>query len=166
MVQRAAVATAEVVMAEAGDETAAAETAPAARPLGARGPISGREFDPAAAGGPIRHLTSDQIKIQSRGIDVLEQHVARFGPDPANRAMIQRLRSIAAGRIRATKADLNFYSHELREFVRYRRLGWGNGQPPDGDAAYALWNNAHSAALEDYGLREGPEVLYHPNVPT
>jgi hypothetical protein len=147
-------------MAEAADETAAA----AAGPLGARGPISGREFDPAGAGGPIRQLTTGRIQITSRGIDVVEQHVARFGPDPANQAMIQRLRDITAGRLQATEADRNFYSHELRQFVRYRRLGWGNGQPPDADAAYALWDNAHTATLEDYGLREGPGVLYHPSV--
>jgi hypothetical protein len=29
---------------------------------------------------------------------------------------------------------------------------------------YVLWNNAHSATLADYGLVEGPGVLYHPSV--
>jgi hypothetical protein len=52
-----------------------------------------------------------------RGVDVVEQHVARFGPDAPNQGMIQRLRDIAAGRLQPTEADLNFYSHELREFV-------------------------------------------------
>jgi hypothetical protein len=143
------------MMAGAAGETATA----AARPLGARGPISGREFDPAAAGGPIRQLTTRQATISTRGIDVVEQHVGRFRPDPANHGMIQSLRDIAAGRLQATEADLNFYAHELREFVRYRRLGWGKGQPPDADAAYELWNNAHTATLEEYGLRDGPGVL-------
>ncbi len=137
--------------------------APAAgRPLGARGPASGREFDPNLAGGPVRQLTTDNIRITNRGIDVVEQHVARFGPDVANQGMVQRLRDIAAGRLQPTQADLNFYSHELREFVRYRRLGWRTGQPNSADAAYDLWNNAHTATLEDYLLREGPGVLYHP----
>jgi hypothetical protein len=43
-------------------------------------------------------------------------------------------------------------------------LGYENGQPADPDAAYTLWNDAHTATLEDYGLREGPGVLYHPSV--
>ena len=132
--------------------------------MGESGPFSGREFDPAAAGGPIRQLTTDRIRITNPGIEVVEQHVARFGPDPANRAMIRRLRDIAAGRLQASQADLNFYSHELREFVRYRELGWPTGQPSSVDAARDLWNNAHTATLEDYGLREGPGVLYHPSV--
>jgi hypothetical protein len=29
---------------------------------------------------------------------------------------------------------------------------------------HELWNNAHTATLEDYGLREGPGVFYHPSV--
>ena len=136
----------------------------AARLLGARGPTSGRLFDPAAAGGPLRSLTTARIKVTDRAVDAVGRHVARFGPDPANQAMIRRLRDIAAGRLVAAESDLNFYAHELREFVRYRRLGWPNGQPSDAEAAYDLWNNAHSATLEEYGLREGPEVLYHPSV--
>lgn len=134
------------------------------RSLGARGPASGREFDPDLAGGPVRKLTTANIKITTRGIDFVELHVARFGPDAANHGMIQRLRDIAGGRLQPTQADLNFYSHELREFVRYRRLGWRTSQPVGDDAMRELWNNTHSATLEDYLLREGPGVLYHPSV--
>ncbi len=134
------------------------------RPLGARGPISDREFDPANAGGPIRQLTTDKIRITDRGIDYAERHLSRFGPDAANEGMVQRLRDIAAGKLKPTQADLNFYSHELRESIRYKRLGFLNGQPLDADAAYDLWNNAHTATLEDYLLKEGRGVLYHPSV--
>lgn len=38
------------------------------------------------------------------------------------------------------------------------------GQPPDPDLAYKLWNNAHTATLEDYGLKEGFGVLFHPSI--
>jgi hypothetical protein len=48
-----------------------------------------------------------------------------------------------------TQTDLNFYTHELREYARYRALGYPAGQPIDPDAAYRLWNNAHTASLED-----------------
>jgi hypothetical protein len=128
------------------------------------GPVSRREFDLAAAGGPIHRLRADRIKLTHRGIDVVERHVARFGEDPLNRAMLQRLRDIAAEQLTPSEADLNFYSHELREFVRYRRLGWPAGQSSGIDDAYRLWNNAHTAALEDYRLTEGPGVLYHPSI--
>ena len=133
------------------------------RPLGGRGPNSGREFDPSKAGGPIRQLSTDKIKITDRGIDFVERHLERFGPDPANQAMVQRLRDIASGKIKPTQTDLNFYSHELRESIRYKKLGFPSGQPESVDEAYDLWNNAHTGTLEDYRLREGPGVLYHPS---
>lgn len=133
-------------------------------PKGARGPASGRTFDPERAGGPIRNLSAEQIKITHRGVDVVERHVNRFGADESNQHMIERLRAVADGELEPTPADRNFYAHELREYVRYRSLGYEEGQPVDPDAAYELWNNAHTATLEDYGLKEGPGVLYHPDV--
>jgi uncharacterized protein len=74
--------------------------------------------------------------------------------------MISRLRKIASGEASPTQVDLNFYSHELREFVRYRNLGHASGDP-----GYEIWNNAHAATLEDYGLNEKamPHPLYHPD---
>src|SRR4051794_28224551 len=98
-------------------------------PVGARDPFSGREFTPELAGGPIRRLSISRVKITSRGVDVVVRHVARFGPDRLNEEMIERLREICGGRTRMTSFDLNFYTHELREFVRYRRRGWATLQP-------------------------------------
>ena len=80
--------------------------------------------------------------------------------------MIGRLRSIAKGELKATQYDLNFYSHELREYVRYRKLGFGKGVPGTVEDAHALWENTHTATLEDYGLQEiknGVRQLYHPD---
>jgi hypothetical protein len=91
----------------------------------------------------------------------VEGHLARFGPDATNEASIARLREIAAGRLQPTQYDLNFYSHELREFVRYRRLGWATGRPADAEAAYDLWNHAHTATLEDYPITDAD--VYHPS---
>lgn len=129
-------------------------------PRGARGPSSGREFDPDLAGGPIRRLSTGRVRITGRGIHAVERHIARFGPDSLNESMVRRLREIAAGRLLATRFDLNFYTHELRESVRYRRLGWPTGQPPDPDDAFGLWNHAHTAALEDYRLPARGEIYY------
>ena len=110
--------------------------------------MTGREFDPTQAGGPIRQLSTARIRVTDRGMDALERHIGRFGQDEANQVMVHRLRRIARGEIEATPYDLNYYSHELREFIRLRRRGFPSGA---GDG-YDLWNNAHSASLEDYGL--------------
>ena len=78
--------------------------------------------------------------------------------------MVDRLRRIAKGELTPTAQDLNFYSHELREFVRYRRLGWRNGVPVDGDARRQLWLQTHSATLDDYSLPlQRDDLLYHPD---
>lgn len=131
---------------------------------GARGAISGREFDAAASGGPLRDLagTQSKIKFTHKGIDAVEAHILRFGPDVANQYMVNRLRSVANGEIQATQIDRNFYSHELREFVRYRRLGWKTGVPSIEESAATLWNNTHTATLEEYNLSGLREQLYHP----
>lgn len=132
-------------------------------PFGARGPSSGREFEPELAGGPVRRLSTLRVRITGRGVDAVEWHVARFGPEPPNEAMMKRLREVAAGRLLPTRFHVNFYTHELRGFVRYRRLGWPSGQPSDPGAAFDVWNHAHPAALEDYGL-PARDALYHPDV--
>lgn len=135
------------------------QTARVTRPQGARGLHSGREFDPEKAGGPIVSLNILRIRIKPGGVAVVERHLARFGADTMNQVMAERPRAIAAGNLDATAVDLNFYAHELREYVRYRRLGHPAGAGLDRD----LWNNAHSATLEDYGLDSREERLYHPD---
>lgn len=87
---------------------------------------------------------------------------SRFDDYAPNQQMLDRLRRIERGELTPTQTDLNFYSHEPREFVRYRRQGWRTGVPDDLDARHTLWENSHTATLEDYRLREGPGVLYVP----
>lgn len=138
-------------------------------PLGGRaiGNVSKREFDFAKIGTPIRRLTTNTIKVTHRGIDFVERHLTRFPPDKANQAMVKRLRTIADGKLQSTPPDLNFYAHELRENVRYKLLGYSTGQPQDISERHALWNNAHSATLEDYRIKENRDSLnnplYHPD---
>lgn len=128
--------------------------------FGARGAISGRPFNPALAGGPIENLTTDGVTINREGIAIVEKHIARFGHDPVNEVMINRLKDIEKGKIPPEQVDLNFYTHECREYQRYCNLGWETGQP-DGDAGYALWNHTHTATLEDYKLKGELNDLYH-----
>jgi hypothetical protein len=137
-------------------------------PKGARGPIprdpdewgthtgasSGRPFFPDEIGLPIEPLSTAGVQVVAAGIAAVVAHTSRFGADEANAIMIGRLEQIAAGRLAATPQDLNFYTHELRELERYKALGFETGVPSDPDAAHRLWNNTHTATLEDYGLKD------------
>jgi hypothetical protein len=96
---------------------------------GARGPASGREFDPEAAGGPIQRFDAGKERITNESVQEAMAHLQRFtggGPlaDP-EQAMLDRLTSIAAGDMEPTSYDLNFYTHELDEAGRYARLDVG-----------------------------------------
>ncbi len=126
-----------------------------------RGITSGRAFDPSKAGGKILKVFYENVKITDKGTDIVEAHVRRFNPiGDAELKMVDRLRKIAANELIAEPVDLRFYTHELREYIRYKKLGYQAGQPNDPDEAYELWNNAHTATLEDYRLKEGPGILF------
>ena len=132
---------------------------------GARGQASGREFDPEAAGGPIRQLDAGSARITSEGVLRTSAHLQRFageGPlEAPEKAMLDRLTSIADGNIEPTSYDLNFYTHELDEAARYAQLGFGpeSGVDLGSPTMYDVWNDVHTAALEDYGI-SGADLFY------
>ncbi|AFZ05283.1 hypothetical protein Osc7112_0693 [Oscillatoria nigro-viridis PCC 7112] len=130
-----------------------------------KGATSGRPFNPSKAGGKILNLSYQNVKITDKGVGLVEAHVRRFNPvGESELKIVERLRSIATQTLVAEPVDLRFYTHELREYLRYKKLGYPTGQPADPDEAYELWNNAHTATLEDYKLKEGFGVLFHPSV--
>ena len=132
---------------------------------GARGPASGREFDPETAGGPIQQFDAGKERITNEGVQEATAHLQRFtggGPlEAPEQAMLDRLTSIAAGDMEPTSYDLNFYTHELDEAGRYARLGFGpeSGVDIGSPEMYDVWNNVHTAALEDYGI-SGAALFY------
>ena len=148
--------------------TAAGETATADAPTGARGPASRRDFDPEAAGGPIRQLDAEKAEITREGVQEVAAHLRRFtggGPlDTPEQGMLDRLASIASGAMKPTSYDLNFFTHELDEAGRYAQLGFGPESGIDlGDSdMYDVWNDVHTAALEDYGISDAG--LFHPGL--
>jgi hypothetical protein len=112
------------------------------------------------AGGAIRPLSNDKIKFTDLGIDYLEDHLSRFkspsgGMWDHNAAMINDLRKIARGVLEATQIHRNFYSHELREMTRLRRLGSTFGPVDPFDYA-----NTHYATLFEYGIPWGEHGSY------
>jgi hypothetical protein len=143
----------------------AVRTAAADAQTGARGPASGRGFDPEAAGGPILQLDATEARITDEGVREVAAHLRRFtggGPlETPEQGMLDRLTSIAAGDMEPTSYDLNFFTHELDEAGRYAKIGFGpeSGADLGSSEMYAVWNNVHTAALEDYGLR-GADLFY------
>jgi hypothetical protein len=147
---------------------AAGETAAADVPTGARGPASRRDFDPEAAGGPIRQLDAGEAEITKESVQEVAAHLRRFtGGDPLDapeQGMLDRLTSIASGAMKPTSYDLNFFTHELDEAGRYAQLGFGpeSGVDLGISKMYEVWNDVHTAALEDYGISDAD--LFHPGL--
>ncbi len=133
-----------------------------------RSTTTGRRFTPELAGGDVQKLSFEKIKFTEKGVDVVEQHLKRMGSGEMEMAMLERLRAIHRGEIEATPFDKAFYSHELRESVRYRRMAATEEMLANPDLRHELWNHAHSATLEDYGLpewKDGKRTLFHPDIP-
>lgn len=128
------------------------------------GKFSGRRFDPDKCGGPIINAVWQDAVIGKSGIAKVQTHLSRYGDDPENGAMLERLRKINKGQLAATDWDKRFYTHELREYERYQVLGVADGTDPGRE----VWNNAHTATLEDFGLSDytvdGVHTLYHPEI--
>lgn len=127
------------------------------------GKHSGRPFDKSKAGGPLLDLQWRNTKIDHEAVEKVRQHMSRFvGRDPQVDAMLNRALAIADGRLEATPWDKRFVAHELRERQRYEALGWKDGVPEDPTEATILWNNAHTATLEEYKMKD--IELLHPVV--
>lgn len=119
------------------------------------GKHSGRGFNPKNAGGDILNLDWKAANLTPQGIDLVKLHTGRFAASDANKVMIQRLESILRGELEVTDIDRRFYTHELRELERYRAMGIA-----DTDQGEQVWNDTHTAALEDYKINEQVEPLY------
>lgn len=137
---------------------------------GARGRASGRDFDPESAGGPIQQLDAGKARITDEGVQDVAAHLRRFtgggSLDAPEQGMLDRLTSIAAGDMEPTSYDLNFFTHEQDEAGRYARLGFGPESDVDlgSSEMYEVWNDVHTAALEDYGISDAG--LFHPGLPS
>ncbi len=133
------------------------------------GKYSKRVFDVNNCGGEILNLDWKNTIIDKKGIEIVKKHLGRLEFDEWNGRMIERLEKIYTGKIEVTDFDKRFYTHEIREFERYKNLGFENTnykKIPD-----EIWDNAHAATLEDYKLYEkmiyknkDVYTLFHPEV--
>lgn len=124
------------------------------------GEHSGRDFNPEETGLPV--TSSDWVPsiIAKNGIDIVKLHTSKFPDSDANKIMIDHLERIFRGELEVTDTDKRFYTHEIREFERLKALGYGDTEMPDKDSS--VWNNVHTATLEDYKLKDDPTLLYTP----
>ncbi|WP_415837923.1 S-type pyocin domain-containing protein, partial [Serratia silvae] len=125
-----------------------------------KGEYSGRDYHTEKAGGPIQNLDWKGAKIDRAGVDKVKLHAGRFGESPDNKVMIDRLEKILKGELQVTDTDKRFYTHEIRELERYRNLGVKDGEIPENYDE--VWNNTHTATLEDYKINEKNQPLYTP----
>jgi len=124
----------------------------------AKGTYSGRGYNTEKAGGPVENLDWRSATIDREGVDKVKLHTGRFAASDANKVMIDRLESILNGKLQVTDTDKRFYTHEIRELERYRNLGISDGDVPIN--MDEVWNNTHTATLEDYKINEKNEPLY------
>lgn len=123
-----------------------------------KGTYSGRYFNPNQAGGPTLDLNWRSAIITQEGINAVKLHIARLDQSDANDIMIQRLEKILKQQSPPTDTDLRYYTHEIRELERFRALGLRDDFKPDKNSP--IWNNAHTATLEDYKLGDIESLLY------
>lgn len=123
------------------------------------GEHSGRNYNPEKAGGPIQDLSWQDTTITQAGIDLVKLHTGRLDHSAANDVMIERLEKILKGELVITDTDKRYYTHEIRELERYREIGVEDMTTVK-DIDDVVWNNAHSATLEDYKLRDDGALLY------
>ncbi|CAI8945092.1 Colicin transporter [Pseudomonas sp. IT-232MI5] len=124
-----------------------------------KGKYSGRTYNPEQSGGPILDLDWRTAVITQAGVTNVKLHVARFNQSDANDIMNQRLERILKGDLNFTDTDLRYYTHELRELERYRNFGYSDDTSPSEEST--IWNNAHTATLEDYKLGSELTLLYN-----
>ena len=128
----------------------------------AKGRYSHRPFNPDKAGGEILDLDWRTAAITTEGIKLVKLHISRFESSAANKVMIERLEKVLRGELTVTDTDKRFYTHEIRELERYRNLGISDGMAPPKNIEGEVWNNTHTAALEDYKINERTQELYTP----
>lgn len=100
---------------------------------------------------PVRQLDFSKVRFTEKAVDLVERHLSRFGPDGPNEIMVDRLRKIVAGELDPTEYDYKFYTHELREYSRFRAGGFEEGLSPDD-----FYQTQHGATLEDYDIPSTP----------
>jgi hypothetical protein len=122
--------------------------------------VSGRPFHREELALPIEKLSMRGVQFNQDGLEKVRAHMSRFEPYDGNDRMLARLEEVVSGQRLPQDVDVRFYTHELRELERYTAAGWPTGVPQDVEEAHRLWNNEHTATLEEYGVNPLTDSLY------
>lgn len=76
----------------------------------------------------------------------------------ANLIMIKRLDAILERKLEMTDTDRRFYAYSLRMMERFRAMGFADDYIPKSNPS--LWNNLHTATLEDFKLSDDESLRY------
>jgi RHS repeat-associated protein len=102
-------------------------------------------------------ITTERSALASeKGLNIVKDHLSKFGADEGNAGMIQRLENALANGERITGADRNFYMHELKENTVM------NGLMKKGATFDDAYEVAHPGAIQ--WDKVSPFELYHPEI--
>ncbi|WP_448091887.1 hypothetical protein [Pseudomonas lini] len=87
-----------------------------------------------------------------------EMYAIKKSGSGADSIMVQRLRDTLEGKLEMTDTDRRFYAHTLRVMERLRAMGIPDDFIPKKNTS--LWNNVHTAALEDFKLGNDETLRY------
>jgi hypothetical protein len=93
-------------------------------------------------------LTNSAVRISQKGLDLVTQHLSKFGPVKENELMLLRLNEALRSGKTVTGADASFYIHEVTEATKMSK-GMN-------------YIEAHQFALSKYQV--SPFSVYHPDV--
>ena len=96
--------------------------------------------------------------IEKEKLEQLRFHLLRKLRSDADNIMIERLECILQCTLKMTDTDRRFYAHSLRVHERFRAMGIDDSFIPKRNPS--IWNNAHTAALEDYKLSDDETLRY------
>jgi hypothetical protein len=90
-------------------------------------------------------IEGDETKIEGKG-------------SAADLIMIKRLDAILERKLEMTDTDRRFYAYSLRMMERFRAMGFADDYIPKSNPS--LWNNLHTATLEDFKLSDDESLRY------
>ena len=93
-------------------------------------------------------INGKSINVTEKVLNLVKNHVAKFGDIPENVAMINRIESALKNGKPITGADASFYMHEAAEATMMQK-----------GISYEL---SHEAVLQKYNV--SPYSVYHPEV--
>lgn len=95
--------------------------------------------------------------LEQSFVEVAETKIEGKG-SAANLIMIKRLDAILERKLEMTDTDRRFYAYSLRMMERFRAMGFADDYIPKSNPS--LWNNLHTATLEDFKLSDDESLRY------